>query len=63
MRVAFRVFRSEGFSDTQVEPTAQKASEFASSLRQDQFLTISQVMDGHIHIITVWYRDGEKSPA
>jgi len=55
MRVAFQVFRSQGFSDTQVEPTAQKAAEFASSLRREQLVNISQVMDGHIHIITVWY--------
>ena len=55
MNVAFRVFRSEGFSDTQVEPTAVAASEFASSLEPNRLITISHVMDVHIHIITVWY--------
>jgi hypothetical protein len=59
MKVAFQVFRSQGFSDTQVEPTAEKAAEFASTLRPDQLVSISHVMDGHIHIITVWFwQDG-----
>jgi len=59
MRVTFRVFRSQGFSDTQVESTAKEAAEFASSLGPDQLVNISHVLDGHIHIITVWYwQDG-----
>jgi hypothetical protein len=56
MTVAYRIFRSQGFSDTQVEPTAMKAAEFASSLTREELVNISHVMDGHIHIITVWYR-------
>jgi hypothetical protein len=59
MRVAFRVFRSKGFSDTQVEPTAQEASEFASSLAAEMLVNFSHVMDGHIHIVTVWYWEDE----
>lgn len=55
MRVAFRVFRSGGFSDTQVEPTAKEAVEFASSLPRKQLVNISHVLDGHIHVVTVWY--------
>ena len=55
MPLTFRVFRSEGFSDTQVEPTAQKAADFAGSLRREQLINITHVLDGHIHIITVWY--------
>ena len=64
MQVAFQVFRSQGFSDTQIEPTAKQAAEFASSLRREQLVNISQVMDGHIHIITVWYwPDAATAPA
>ena len=55
MKLAFRVFRSDGFSDTQVEATAQKAVDFASTLRKKQVVNISHVLDGHIHIVTVWY--------
>jgi hypothetical protein len=65
MRVAFRVFRSEGFSDTQIEPTAARAAEFASSLGPDRLINVSHVLDGHIHIVTVWYweRPGDAAGA
>jgi hypothetical protein len=53
--VAFRVFRSEGFSDLDIEPTAKQAAKFASSLQAEQLISISHVIDGHIHIITVWH--------
>ena len=56
MKVAIKVFRSQGFSDLQVEPPAERAAEFASTLRPDQVLGITHVMDGHIHNITVWYQ-------
>jgi hypothetical protein len=56
MQVAFKVFRSQGFSDLQVESTAERAAEFASTLPPDQVIGITHVLDGHIHIITVWYR-------
>lgn len=55
MQVAFRVFRSKGFSDTQVESTAKEAAEFASSLGPEKLVNVSHVLDGHIHILTVWY--------
>jgi hypothetical protein len=55
MKVAFQVFRSQGFSDLQVEQTAEKAARFASSLRPDQIISISQILDGYIYILTVWY--------
>jgi hypothetical protein len=55
MRFAYRVFRSKGFSDTQVESTATEAAAFASSLDCEQVVNVSHVLDGHIHIITVWY--------
>ena len=61
MPVAFQVFRSQGFSDTQIEPTAQAAAEFASTLRPEQLINISHVLDGHIHIVTVWYWRDEKT--
>jgi len=60
MPFAFKVFRGEGFSDTQVETTAQKAAEFAGSLRQEQLVSVSHVLDGHIHIVTVWYWEAAK---
>jgi hypothetical protein len=49
------VFRSQGFGDLQVEPTATDVAEFASSLRPDQLITITHILDGNIHIMTVWY--------
>ncbi|MBA3484651.1 MAG: hypothetical protein H0T51_22835 [Pirellulales bacterium] len=55
MKVAFRVFRSEGFSDLQLEPTAAAASEFASSLDPKRLINISHALDVHVHIVTVWY--------
>jgi len=55
VHVAFRVFRSDGFSDLQIEPTANAAAEFAGSLGRENIISISHVMDGHIHIVTVWY--------
>ena len=55
MKLAFRVFRSEGFSDTQVKTTAERAAEFASTIDKEKIVSISHVMDGHIHIVTVWY--------
>jgi len=55
MSVTFRVFRSQGFTDLQIEQTAMAASEFASSLERDHLINISHALDGHIHIITVWY--------
>ena len=59
MRVAFRVFRSQGFGDTQVEPTAGAAAEFASTLGPERLIGVTHVLDGHIHIVTVWYWQGE----
>jgi len=59
MTLTFKIFRSQGFSDTQVEPTAEKAAAFATTLRPDQLVSVSHVLDGHIHIVTVWYwQDG-----
>jgi hypothetical protein len=55
MKTTFRVFRSEGFSDLQLEPTATAASEFASSLGPERLISISHALDVHIHIVTVWY--------
>jgi hypothetical protein len=55
MAVSFRVFRSHGFSDVQIEPTAQAAAEFASSLGRERVISISHTLDAHIHIVTVWY--------
>jgi hypothetical protein len=60
MKVAFQVFRSQGFSELQVEQTAEKVARFASGLRPDQIITISQILDGHIHLITVWYWEESK---
>ena len=57
MKVKFRVFRSQGFADTQVETTATFAAEFADTLVPDRIIGITQILDGHIHIITVWYWD------
>jgi hypothetical protein len=55
VKVSFRVFRSQGFSDTQLEPTASAASEFATSLEPERLISISHTLDAHIHIVTVWY--------
>lgn len=55
MKLVFRVFRSQGFADTQIEPTAESAAQFASTIGKDKVASVSHVMDGHIHIITVWY--------
>lgn len=57
MKVTFRVFRSEGFSDLQLESTATAAAEFASSVEASRLINISHVLDGHIHIVTVWFWD------
>jgi hypothetical protein len=46
-KVAFRVFRSQGFGDLQIEPTATDVAEFASSLRADQLVNITHSLDGH----------------
>ena len=55
MKLMFRVFRSEGFADLQIEPTAEKAAEFASSIGKERVVSLSQIMDGHVHAIVVWY--------
>lgn len=55
MKLTFRVFRSQGFSDTQIESTAERAAEFASTIGKENVASVSHVMDAHIHIITVWY--------
>ena len=55
MTFAFRVFRSEGFADTQIESTAEEAARFASTIGKGHVVGVSHVMDGHIHIITVWF--------
>jgi hypothetical protein len=55
MKLAFRVFRSEGFSDLQVEDTAAKAAEFAGTIGREKLVSISHAIDGHIHIVTVWF--------
>ena len=54
-KAAFRVFRSDGFDDLQVEPTAKAAAEFASSLGPDNLFGVTHILDGHIHMITVWF--------
>jgi hypothetical protein len=59
MRVAFQVFRSEGFSDTQLEPTATAAAAFASTLKPERLIGVTHVLDGHIHIVTVWFWEGQ----
>ena len=56
-KVAFRVFRSEGFGDLQLEPTATAVAEFASSLGPDNLVGITHILDGHIHVVTVWFWD------
>ena len=55
MHVSFRAFRSTGFSDLQVEPTAKEAAEFASTVGRENLIGITHILDGHIHVVTVWY--------
>ena len=55
MAVAFRVFRSTGFADLQLDPTAAAAAEFASSLGPERLISISHALDVHVHLVTVWY--------
>ena len=47
--------RSGGFSDLQVEQTAANAAEYASTLPPERVISLSHALDGHIHIVTVWY--------
>jgi len=61
MKVSFRTFRSSGFTDLQPEPTAQEAAAFASSLDRESLIGFTHVMDGHIHVITVWFRESGDS--
>lgn len=63
MKVAFRVFRSEGFADLLLEPTAAAASEFASSLDPKRLISISHALDVHVHIVTVWFWELTEDPA
>jgi len=53
MKLNFRIFRSGGFIDTEVEPTAQLAAIFASEIGPAKLVNVSHVMDGHMHIVTV----------
>ena len=57
MKVGFRVFRSDDFPETQtqVEPTARRVAEFAGSLEPGRLVSVSHVVDGRVHIFTVWY--------
>ena len=55
MKLSFQVFRSEGFSDLQFETTAAKAAEFATSIGREKVVSVSHVLDGHIHLVTVWF--------
>jgi hypothetical protein len=55
MKLSFQVFRSEGFADLQFEATAKKAAAFASSIGRENVVSISHVLDGHIHVVTVWF--------
>ena len=55
MKLQFRMFRSEGFLDTQGDLVAAQAAEFATAIGPAKLFNVSHAMDGHIHIITVWY--------
>ena len=55
MKLTFRVFRSQGFSDTQVEPTAELAAAFASKVGRDNLVSMTHAFAGIVHIVTVWY--------